>query len=101
MDRPVGRCDRAAMPTIDRPAVADPVLEPAVRQADLVRTGALTARRLVELHLERIDRLDARLGAYRTVRRAAALEEADLADARVRAGDRAPLLGVPVAIKDN
>ena len=61
----------------------------------------LTARRATELYLERIDRLNPALRAYRTVRREAALAEADAADARLRAGDHAPLLGVPIAIKDN
>jgi amidase len=75
-------------------------LTPAARQAELLRDG-LSARALVELYLERIDRLDPALGAYRTVRREAALAEADAADARLRAGDHAPLLGVPIAVKDN
>src|SRR6185312_1969032 len=61
----------------------------------------LTARRATELYLERSDRLNPALRAYRTVRREAALAEADAADARLRAGDHAPLLGVPIAVKDN
>src|SRR6185295_15878908 len=71
------------------------------RLVEDLRDGSLTARRLTELYLERIDRLDGALNAFRTVRREAALAEADAADARLRAGDRAPLLGVPIAVKDN
>ncbi len=80
---------------------SDPAFIPVTRLVDHLRDGSLTARRLTELHLERIDRLDGALNAFRTVRRDAALAEADAADARLRAGDHAPLLGVPVAVKDN
>jgi amidase len=80
---------------------SDPALIPAAQQAEHLRDGSLTARRLTELYLERIDRLDPALRAYRTVRREAALAEADAADAKLAAGERAPLLGVPIAVKDN
>src|SRR3954467_7150296 len=78
-----------------------PAFLPAARMAEHLRDGTLTARRVTELYLERIDRLNPALRAYRTVRREAALAEADAADARLRAGAHAPLLGVPIAIKDN
>jgi amidase len=80
---------------------SDPAFIPVTRLAEDLRDGSLTAHRLVELYLERIDRLDPALRAFRTVRREAALAEADAADARLRAGDEAPLLGVPIAVKDN
>jgi amidase len=72
-----------------------------VRQAELVRAGEVTPRELVETYLERIDRLDPQLNAFRSVYRERALAEADQAAARLKAGDERPLLGVPVAIKDN
>jgi amidase len=74
---------------------------PASRLAERLRDGHISARSLTETYLERIERLNPRLNAYRAVRREAALAEADAADARLRAGDHAPLLGVPVAVKDN
>jgi len=73
----------------------------AARQAELLRAGELTARELVELHLARIARIDPELNAFRVVLAERALADADQADARLRAGDERPLLGVPVAIKDN
>ena len=73
----------------------------AVRQAELVRSRAVSARELVELYLDRIDRLDGDLNAYRVVFAERALAEADQADGRAKAGDTRPLLGVPVAIKDD
>jgi len=71
------------------------------RHADLIAAGELSSRELVELFLARIDRLDPQLNAFRVVLREQALAAADQADGRRRAGDRRPLLGVPVAIKDD
>ena len=71
------------------------------RHADLIAAGELSSRELVELFLERIDRLDPLLNAFRVVLREQALAQADQADARRRAGDQRPLLGVPIAIKDD
>jgi amidase len=71
------------------------------RQAELLRAGELGSRELVEVYLRRIQRHDAELNAFRVVRWERALEEAAEADRRIAAGEEAPLLGVPVAIKDN
>jgi amidase len=71
------------------------------KQAALVRAGEVSSRELVELYLERIARLDGELNSYRVVLAERALIEADQADSRRAAGDERPLLGVPVAIKDN
>jgi amidase len=68
--------------------------------AAAVREKRATPREVVAEHLARIERLDGRVGAFRTVRAEAALAEADEVAAR---GDLAelPLAGVPVAVKDN
>ena len=73
----------------------------AARQTELLREGALGARELVELCLRRIERFDPQLNAFRVVDVEGALEQADAAQRRLDAGDAAPLLGVPVAVKDN
>jgi amidase len=73
----------------------------AARQADLLRAGEISARELVEGYLARIEGIDPSLNAFRVVWGERALAEADQADARLRAGDERPLLGVPVAVKDN
>src|ERR687894_2522953 len=70
------------------------------RQAELVRAGEVSSRELVELYLERIERLDPQLNAFRTVMAERALVDAQQADARRGAGDDRPLLGVPMAVKD-
>jgi amidase len=85
------------------------------RQAQLIAAGELSSRELVELCLRRIERSERpsgghRLGAFRVVLAERALLEADQADARRGAGAAAgedgrgsprPLLGVPLAVKDD
>jgi amidase len=73
-----------------------------VRQAELIQAGEVSSRELVELYLERIERLDPELNAFRSVLRDRALADADQADARRAAGgaEERPLLGVPIALKD-
>ena len=71
------------------------------RQAELVRAGEVSSRELVELYLERIERLDPKLNAFRVVMAERALTEADQADGRRGSGEERPLLGVPMAVKDN
>ena len=69
-------------------------------QIELVRRGDVSSRELVELALDRIARLDRELNAFAAVYAERALLEAAQADARVRAGESRPLIGVPVAVKD-
>jgi amidase len=71
------------------------------RQAELLRSGAVTASHLTAVYLERIERRDPALNAFRVVRAEQALAEARAAQQRLDAGDAAPLLGVPIAVKDN
>jgi len=70
-------------------------------QARMVRDGEVSSRELVQACLERIGTLDPRLNAWRIVLADRALAEADQADARRGAGDTRPLLGVPIAVKDD
>jgi amidase len=72
----------------------------AAAQAELVRRGEVSSSELVELHLERIERLEPELNAFRVVMAERALADARQADARRAAGDERPLLGVPIAVKD-
>lgn len=71
------------------------------RQAELIRSGDVSPRELVELYLERIERIDPRLNCFVEVFAEEALVEADAAEQRRANGVQAPLLGVPIAIKDN
>lgn len=72
----------------------------AVRQAEMVRAGEASPTELVRLHLDRIERLDPQLNSFRVVLAERALLEAEQAEARLKGGDERPLLGVPIALKD-
>lgn len=72
----------------------------AARQAEMVRAGEVSPTELVQLSLDRIARLDPELNSFRKVFAERALLEAEQAEARLKAGEERPLLGVPIAIKD-
>jgi amidase len=65
-----------------------------------LEAGEVSARELTESVLGRIEEADARLNAVAAIDGDAALAEADAADARRAAGETAPLLGLPLTIKD-
>jgi amidase len=69
---------------------------PAVEQAQLVRSGELSARELVQASLDAIDQLNPSINAFTHIAPERSLAEAD----EVRPGDRRPFCGVPVGIKD-
>ncbi|QKZ16929.1 amidase [Streptomyces chartreusis] len=63
--------------------------------------GEVTSRALVEEALARIEATQGSLNAFRVVRAEAALAEAEAADRELATGARLPLLGVPIAVKDD
>jgi len=74
------------------------------RQAQLIASGEISSVELLDLYLERIGRLNPRLNAFRVVFAERARLEAGQADARHGAGGdsgKRPLLGVPIAVKDD
>lgn len=69
--------------------------------APMIQSRELSPLELVEVYLERIDRLDKKLGAFITVCRDQALETAKQAEKDIRAGNYiGPLHGIPISIKD-
>ena len=69
-------------------------------QVELMRRGDASARDLAGLALARIAALDPQLNAFGAVLADRALTAADEADRRRAAGEDGPLLGVPIAVKD-
>ncbi|RMF94068.1 MAG: Asp-tRNA(Asn)/Glu-tRNA(Gln) amidotransferase subunit GatA [Nitrospinota bacterium] len=67
---------------------------------DLLRKGEITSEALTTAFLERIDAVEEITHAYLTVCREEVLAEAQEADRRIQRGEEAPLLGIPLAIKD-
>lgn len=70
-------------------------------QASRLADGDVAPVELLESTLDRIEASQERLNAFRVVRADAARAEALAAERRIGAGERLPLLGVPVAIKDD
>ncbi len=74
---------------------------PATDMAALLRAGKISARELLDAHLDRIDRLNPAVNAVVTLDVDGARAAADAADAALAAGeDVGPLHGLPVAHKD-
>ncbi|OHV19623.1 amidase [Parafrankia soli] len=69
--------------------------------AGRLAAGSMSSRELVAACLERIEATSTTLNTFRVLRAEEALAEAEEADRRLDAGERLPLLGVPVAIKDD
>jgi amidase len=69
---------------------------PATQLAELVRSGAVSSRELVETALARIEKHDPELNAFTALDAERALEKAD----SIEPGDQRPFAGVPIAIKD-
>ena len=68
--------------------------------ADLLEKRQVSSRELTQAALDRIAAVDGKVHAFLAVTADRALAQADAADARLAAGERGGLLGVPVGIKD-
>jgi amidase len=79
---------------------ADPLLLPVADQIALLASRKLSARELMDLTLQRIDKLNPVLNAVITLDREGALTAAADADGQRTKGLARPLEGLPVTIKD-
>ena len=70
-------------------------------QAAALRDGSVSAVALTEAVLRRLDAVNPVLNAFRIVYADAARDAAVAAQQRIDSGERTPLLGVPVAVKDD
>lgn len=74
----------------------------AVAIAELIREKKISPVEIVQVHLERIRRLNPQLNAYVEVDEARALKQAREAEAAIARGDEpGPLQGVPISIKSS
>jgi aspartyl-tRNA(Asn)/glutamyl-tRNA(Gln) amidotransferase subunit A len=81
---------------------ADPCWMSATEMASCIAAGKLSPVELVDLHLQRISRLNSRVNAFITVLPDQAREEARRAEKTIAAGRAVRALhGVPFAVKDN
>lgn len=70
-------------------------------QRDALAAGTETSEELVRRALERAQATRTTLNAFWLLREQEALDEAREADRRLAAGERLPLLGAPIAVKDD
>ncbi|HET9028802.1 MAG TPA: Asp-tRNA(Asn)/Glu-tRNA(Gln) amidotransferase subunit GatA [Candidatus Aquilonibacter sp.] len=66
-----------------------------------VNAGSLSAREVADAVLAHIERVDGEVGSYLSVLGEMARAAASRVDERVKAGEKLPLAGVPLAVKDN
>jgi len=66
----------------------------------LLAAGEVSSEELTEAILERISAVEGEVKAYLALRPERALEQARAADAARARGETAPLLGIPIAVKD-
>jgi amidase len=76
--------------------VSDLLFRPITELAELVRSGEVSSRELVEESLARIEEADGEINAFTYTDADGALAAAD----KVASGDERPFAGVPIAIKD-
>jgi len=77
-----------------------PIGQPLASLRRLLDTGQLSSRELAQACIERTQATRS-LNIYVDFDEAGLLAQADQADQRLKAGQRLPLLGIPVALKDN
>jgi amidase len=87
-----------SVPMVDAATPRFPTLTDQLYQ---LASGEVTSDELVRRSLHAIDRSQSTLNAFRVVLTETALADAAAADRRRAAGDLAPLLGVPIAVKDD
>jgi fatty acid amide hydrolase 2 len=86
---------------IAAPTRLDVLRASATEMAEAIASGRLSSREAIEAHVAQLRRAQTRTNAVVADRYELALEEADRADERVRAGgELPPLLGVPFTVKE-
>lgn len=91
----------AAGTTVECMDPAEAVASGPIAQRELLESGQLTSRALVEATLEAMTRTHQRLNACVELYDTSSLEAAEEADRRRAAGETGPFLGIPIAIKDD
>ena len=75
--------------------MTDLVLKPAVRQLELLRSGAISVVELAEAHIQQIERLNPKLNAFADFDAERVRERARKHDAWRGQRERRPLFGLP------
>ncbi|MGB3627465.1 MAG: amidase [Henriciella sp.] len=103
-DLQVGASSLVTSPVPQRPLPideADVAFASVLQLSAWIKAGFLTSRRLTDIYLDRINRLDPTLHAWITVMPERARAEAEQADTEISRGQhRGPLHGIPYGLKD-
>ncbi|MDE2026599.1 MAG: Asp-tRNA(Asn)/Glu-tRNA(Gln) amidotransferase subunit GatA [Patescibacteria group bacterium] len=67
---------------------------------ELLTDKKISSVELTKFYLERIKKLDKNLNAFLTVSEKEAIDSAKIADEKIANGEKAALLGIPIALKD-
>jgi amidase len=81
--------------------MTDLVLEPAVRQVEMLRAGEISVTELAEVHIRQIERLNPELNAFADFDAERVRERARKHDAWQGSRERRPLFGLPVTVKSS
>jgi Asp-tRNA(Asn)/Glu-tRNA(Gln) amidotransferase A subunit family amidase len=81
--------------------MSDVVLESAVRQLELLRTGAISVAELAEAHIQQIERLNPQLNTLVDFDAEKVRARARMHDAWTGTRERRPLFGLPVTVKSS
>lgn len=74
----------------------------AIEMKENLEKKRISARDIVEAHIDRIEKVEEELNAFITISKEEALKSADRIDQKVRNGEKlGPLAGIPIGIKDN
>src|SRR5215813_11427907 len=77
------------------------LIQSATDAAGMLSRGEISSRELTEMLLARIETVNPALNAVVELQREAALQKADAADEAISRGERRPLLGVPITVKES
>lgn len=72
-----------------------------IQAKEALKNKKYSSVELTESFYRRIDSVEGKVKAYLLLTKENALQQAREADRRIAAGDNAPLLGIPLAVKDN
>ncbi|QQY80198.1 aspartyl/glutamyl-tRNA(Asn/Gln) amidotransferase subunit A [Keratinibaculum paraultunense] len=74
----------------------------AMDMREKLKNKEISARDIVEAHIDRLQKMEEDLNAFITISKEEALNAADIIDEKIKKGEKlGPLAGIPIGVKDN